>query len=166
MPAESGYFLWPYARYNGAMDDNEKYMREAQRYAKRAGSRDEVPVGAVIVRNGKVIAAGRNTRESKRNPLGHAEIEAIKKAARKLKGWRLSGCTLYVTLEPCPMCAGAIINSRIDEVVFGAADPKAGAFGSLYDLAEGKLNHTPRVTGGVLGEECAELLKSYFRGKR
>jgi tRNA(adenine34) deaminase len=134
--------------------------------AKKAAKKDEVPVGAVIVRDGRIIAKAHNLRESRRSPLAHAETIAIAKAARRLGGWRLSGCTIYVTLEPCPMCAGAIIGARIDEVVFGAYDPKAGACGSLYNLAEGRLNHTPRVTGGVLADESAAILKAYFRGKR
>jgi len=148
------------------MDTREIFMAEAIALAKKAAKKDEVPVGAVIVRDGRIIARAYNRRETRRNPLAHAEILAIAQAARRLGGWRLSGCTLYVTLEPCPMCAGAIINARIDEVVFGAYDPKAGAFGSLYNLAEGRLNHKPRVTGGVLADEAAGLLKSYFQGKR
>ena len=148
------------------MDDNEIYMREAAKMARKAAKKDEVPVGAVVVHSGRIISRAHNLRETKKDPLAHAEIIAIRKAARKLHGWRLEGCTLYVTLEPCPMCAGAIVNSRIDQVVFGAYDPKAGAFGSLYDLAEGKLNHRPKVTGGVLKDECAKLLKDYFAAKR
>jgi tRNA(adenine34) deaminase len=150
----------------GGMDEHEVFMREALRLAERAAGKDEVPVGAVVVHRGKIIARGYNLREGRRSPLAHAEIVAVSKAAKRLGGWRLSGCTLYVTLEPCPMCAGAIVNARIDEVVFGAYDPKAGAFGSVYDLAEGKLNHTPRVTGGVLEAACAALLKQYFANKR
>ncbi len=149
-----------------AMNEHEQIMQEALHLAERAAKRDEVPVGAVIVQNGKIIAKGYNLRETKRSPLAHAEIVAITKAAKKLGGWRLSGCTLYVTLEPCPMCAGAIVNARIDEVVFGAYDPKAGALGSLYNLAEGRLNHTPRVTGGVLEAQCAAVLRQYFADKR
>jgi tRNA(adenine34) deaminase len=148
------------------MDDNEKYMRAAIEMAKKAAARDEVPVGAVIVHKGRIISRAHNLRETKRDPLAHAEILAIRKAAKKLRGWRLEGCTLYVTLEPCPMCAGAAVNSRIENVVFGAYDAKAGAFGTMYDLAEGKLNHTPGVTGGVLKDECAALLKEYFSKKR
>lgn len=148
------------------MDEQKRCMLEAIAMAKKAAKRDEVPVGAVIVRRGRIIAKAYNLRETKRDPLAHAEILAIKKAAKKLRGWRLEGCTLYVTLEPCPMCAGAIINSRIKNVCFGAYDPKAGALGSLYNLAEGRLNHTPEVTGGVLKEECSAMLKSYFQGKR
>lgn len=148
------------------MSDFERYMKLALAQAQKAKNKDEVPVGAVIVQNGKVIAKAFNMRESKKDPLGHAEIYAISKAAKKLGGWRLPGCTLFVTLEPCPMCTGAIINARIEKVVFGAYDPKAGALGSLYDLAEGKLNHTPIVFGGVMEEECAGILSSYFREKR
>lgn len=148
------------------MDDNEKYMRAAIAMAQRAAKKDEVPVGAVIVRNGNIISRAYNLRETKKDPLAHAELLAIRKAARKLRGWRLEGCTLYVTLEPCPMCAGAVVNSRIEEVVFGTYDPKAGAFGTMYDLAEGKLNHKPKITGGVMKDECANLLKNYFSRKR
>lgn len=141
-------------------------MALALKLARKAAKRDEVPVGAVIVQNGRVIAKAYNLRETKHSPLAHAELVAIAKAARRLGGWRLSGCTLYVTLEPCPMCAGAIVNARIDEVVFGAYDPKAGACGSLYNLLEGRLNHAPRVIGGVLAEESSSILKSYFKEKR
>ena len=148
------------------MNEHEIMMREALLLAARAAKRDEVPVGAIVVKDGRIIAKGYNLRETKRSPLAHAEVVAIAKAARKLGGWRLSGCTLYVTLEPCPMCAGAIVNARVDEVVFGAYDPKAGAMGSLYNLAEGKLNHKPRVTGGVLEAECAAVLRQYFASKR
>lgn len=148
------------------MDDNTTYMKLALKQAQKAMKKDEVPVGAVIVHKGKVIASAGNARETKKDPLAHAEILAIKKASKKLGGWRLPDCSLYVTLEPCPMCAGAIINSRIDNVIFGAYDPKAGAFGSLYNMAEGKLNHTPNVVGGVLRDECASLISGYFKQKR
>ncbi len=141
-------------------------MAIALKMAQIAAKKDEVPVGAVIVRNGAVIAKAHNMRETKRNPLAHAELLAISKASRKLRGWRLTGCTLYVTLEPCPMCAGAIVNARIDKVIFGAYDPKAGACGTLYNLTEGRLNHTPEVTGGVMEEETAAVLKDYFKKKR
>ena len=147
------------------MSDVE-YMQLAIQQAVYAAEIDEVPIGAVMVRDGLVIAAAHNLRETEKDPLAHAEIRVIHDTAQALGGWRLPGCTLYVTLEPCPMCAGAIINARIPRVVFGAFDPKAGALGSIYNLAEGKLNHTPEVTGGVLGEECASLLKNYFRNKR
>ena len=152
--------------YNLNMENMQNYMRLAIAQAIKAKNKDEVPVGAVIVHKGRVIAKAHNSRESKKNPLGHAEILAIAKAARKLRGWRLPDCTLYVTLEPCPMCAGAIINARIDNVIFGAYDPKAGSFGSLYNMAEGKLNHTPAITGGVLESECAEIISAYFKEKR
>jgi len=141
-------------------------MRAALKEAAKAGRIDEVPVGAVIVKDGKVIAKAYNRRETAKNPVSHAEILAIEKAAKALHGWRLLGCELYVTLEPCPMCAGAIINARIPRVYFGAYDPKAGALGSVYDLNEGRLNHRANVEGGILGEECAQVLKEYFLNKR
>ena len=148
------------------METHSKHMLTALALARKAAQKDEVPVGAVIVWRGAVIAKAYNLRETKKNPLVHAEILAIAEAARKLKRWRLSGCTLYVTLDPCPMCAGAIVNARIDTVIFGAYDPKGGAFGSLYNLAEGRLNHSPSVTGGIMAEESSNLLKQYFKGKR
>lgn len=148
------------------MEEQDRYMREAIKMARKAEKRDEVPVGAVIVKRGEVIARAYNLRETKKDPLAHAEILAIKKASKRLRSWRLETCVLYVTLEPCPMCAGAIVNSRIKQVVFGAYDPKAGALGSLYNLAEGKLNHTPKVNGGVLKDECSVMLRRYFQGKR
>lgn len=141
-------------------------MRKALALAKRAALKNEVPVGALIVREGKIIARAYNKRETLKSPTAHAEFLAIGKAAKKLGGWRLPGCTLYVTLEPCPMCAGAIVNSRIPRVVFGAPDPKAGAFGSVYNLAEGKLNHTPEIVSGVLQKECGDVLSEYFKKKR
>ncbi len=143
-----------------------KYMRRALTLAKKAALADEVPVGALIVQEGKIISRAYNKRETLKSPTAHAEFIAIEKASKKLGGWRLPGCTLYVTLEPCPMCAGAIVNSRIPRVVFGAPDPKAGAFGSVYDLAEGKLNHTPQIVSGVLQEECGGILSEYFKSKR
>lgn len=147
---------------------DEKYMKEALKEAKKAAQKGEVPVGAVIVKNGKIIARGHNLRESKQDPTMHAEIVAIKKAARKLENWRLAGCTLYVTVEPCPMCAGAIVQSRIGRVVYGARDPKAGAVASLYTiLTDRRLNHQVSViTEGVLEEECSEILKSFFKRLR
>ena len=142
------------------------YMYFAIDEAKKARVMDEVPIGAVVVQNGEIIARAHNLRETNHSPLAHAEILAIKQASEYLDGWRLLGCTLYVTLEPCPMCAGAIINARIPRVVFGAYDKKAGAFGTLYNLAEGKLNHTPEIAGGMLETECASLLPNYFKQKR
>ncbi|MDY3031513.1 MAG: tRNA adenosine(34) deaminase TadA [Clostridia bacterium] len=145
----------------------EKFMREAIKQAKKAAKIGEAPIGAVIVRNGEVIARGYNKRETKKNALLHAEIIAIDRACKKLGGWRLPGCEMYVTLEPCPMCSGAIINSRIEKVYFGAYDKKAGCCGSAADLfAEGMFNHRPEIVGGVMREECAELLTGFFRSLR
>ena len=146
--------------------NDEGYMRLALEEAQKAHQKDEVPVGAVVVRDGKVIAKAHNLRETKKDPLAHAELLAIKKAAKKLKGWRLAGCTLYITLEPCPMCAGAVVNARIPRVVYAAKDPKAGALGSVCDLNEGRLNHTAEVTSGVLKDPASALLKRYFKNKR
>lgn len=141
-------------------------MSECLRLASDAASANEVPVGALIVRDGEVIAAAHNLRETLQSPTAHAEVIAIEQAAKQTGSWRLTGCTLYVTLEPCPMCAGAIINARVPRVVYGADDPKAGAMGTLYTLQEGRLNHTPEVVGGVLREECGSVLRKYFREKR
>ena len=146
--------------------DDERYMRLAIKQAEKAGLSLDVPVGAVIVKDGNVISAGYNRREQQKNALMHAEIEAIDAACKALGGWRLDGCTLYVTLEPCPMCAGAIINARIERVVYGAPDEKAGSFGSLIDLAAVKFNHAPRITPGVLRDECAALLSDFFKNRR
>jgi tRNA(adenine34) deaminase len=145
------------------MNENaEKFMREAIKQAKRAAAKGEVPVGAVIVRNGEIIARAYNTRETGKDALCHAEIKAIHRACRKLGGWRLPGCEMYVTMEPCPMCAGAIINSRIVSVYYGAYDKKAGAFGTLFDMNAFGLNHRPEIVSGVLEEDCAALLSSFF----
>lgn len=141
-------------------------MQKALLEAEKARLKDEVPVGAVIVHEGKIIARGHNIREGKQDPCGHAEMVAIKKAAKKIGSWRLCDTTLYVTLEPCPMCAGAIINARIPAVVFGAYDPKAGAFGTLFDMNIFGLNHVPTITGGILKRECAAILTNYFKAKR
>ena len=142
------------------------FMELALEQARLAAQDGEVPVGAVIVRNGKVIAVGRNRRESAKNALAHAEAEAISAACKALGGWRLPGCELFVTLEPCPMCAGAIINSRIERVVFGAYDAKAGSCGSVTDLFSLSYNHKPSLTGGVMEEECAALLSEFFKELR
>ena len=144
----------------------EVYMRLALELAAEAAEEGEVPVGAVIVREGAVVGVGRNRRERARNALAHAEIEAIANACRRLGGWRLFGSTLYVTLEPCPMCAGAIINARIDRVVFGARDPKAGSCGSVTDLFSLPYNHKPAVQGGLLEKECGRVLSDFFRSLR
>ena len=141
-------------------------MLRALELAREAGEEGEVPVGAVIVCEGKIIAEGRNRREADKNALCHAEIEAIHNACRTLGGWRLWKCELYVTLEPCPMCAGAIINARIPQVVYGAADDKAGSCGSIVDLFELPYNHHPQVTAGFMQEEAAALLQDFFRRLR
>ncbi len=141
-------------------------MQQALALAQQAADEWETPVGAVIVRNGEVIATGRNRREIGKNALYHAEIEAIDNACKKLGGWRLPGCTLYVTLEPCPMCTGAIINARIERVVFGASDKKAGSMGSVIDLTALPYNHKIVVERGVLQEECAQMLSSFFKALR
>jgi tRNA(adenine34) deaminase len=135
--------------------------------AQRALAEDEVPVGAVIVHNGRVVAAAHNQREQLRDPTAHAEMIAITQAAEAVGGWRLEGCTLYVTLEPCPMCAGAIIQARIPRVVYGAADPKAGAVRSLYELlGDKRLNHQAEVIAGILAAPCGELLSQFFQRQR
>ncbi len=148
------------------MTTDERFMRLAIEQAKLAFDAGEVPVGAVIVRRGEVIASAYNTRESGKNALYHAEVSAIDMACRALGGWRIPEATMYVTLEPCPMCAGATVNSRIDRIVYGAPDLRAGAFGSLFNLNDYPLNHKPEIVGGVLEEECAALLRSFFRRKR
>ena len=140
-------------------------MQKALELAKMAAEQDEVPVGALIVRNGEIIASAYNTREKDKNPLYHAEIKAINEASKLLGGWRLVGCTLYVTLEPCPMCAGAIINSRIERVVYGAPDHKAGAFGTMINLTDYPL-FKPQITSGILSNECSGILSSFFKNKR
>ncbi len=146
--------------------DDEFFMREAIRLAKEAENIDEVPVGALCVKDGKIISTAYNTRESSRCATHHAEILAIERACAALGGWRLPGVTLYVTMEPCAMCAGAVINSRIERVVYGAPDLRFGAFGSLIDLSAVGLNHKPKIVGGVLGEECVGILSGYFAKKR
>lgn len=149
------------------MTDQEKYMREAIRQAKKAESLMEVPIGCVIVRDGKIIARGYNRRNTDKNTLSHAELNAIRKASRKLGDWRLEGCTMYVTLEPCQMCAGALVQSRIDEVVIGCMNPKAGCAGSVINLLDmEEFNHQVKITRGVLEEECSSMLSSFFRKLR
>ena len=139
------------------------YMAQALALAAEAMAQGEVPVGALIVKNGEVIATGRNRREKGKNALYHAEIEAIDAACKKLGGWRLPGCTLYVTLEPCPMCAGAILNARIDRLVYGASDPKSGSVGSVTDLFMFPFNWSPEVRAGCMEDECAAMLSDFFR---
>lgn len=148
------------------MTQEEKYMREAVRQAKKAAALKEVPIGCVIVHDGAIIARGYNRRTIDKNVLAHAEIIAIRKACRKIGDWRLEDCTMYVTLEPCPMCAGAIINSRIRRVVYGAADTKAGCCGSVTDLFAMPFNHHPVVEQGLRAEEAQELLQAFFKDLR
>jgi tRNA(adenine34) deaminase len=146
---------------------DEYFMRLAIREAERAVAHDDVPVGAVLVHGGEVIGAGHNERELRQDPTAHAEMIAIREAARALGSWRLLDTVLYVTLEPCAMCAGAIVLGRVPRVVYGTTDPKAGAAGSVLDvLAEPRLNHRPDVAGGLLAAECAELLQAFFRSRR
>ncbi|OIJ16320.1 tRNA-specific adenosine deaminase [Anaerobacillus arseniciselenatis] len=142
-------------------------MEKAIELAKKAEGINEVPIGALVVKDGEVIAEAYNLREVEQRAIAHAELLAIDQACEKLNTWRLTGCTLYVTLEPCPMCAGAIIQSRVDRVVYGARDPKAGCVGSIYDLLnEQRFNHQCEVERGVLAEECGELLTNFFRKLR
>lgn len=141
-------------------------MKEALLLAKEAISSGDVPVGCVIVQNGRIVGRGRNRREECRNALLHAEIAAINDACRALGRWRLDDCALYVTLEPCPMCAGAILNARIPQIYYGAKDPKGGAVGGVINLFEENFNHKPAVVPGILKEECAALLKDFFGQKR
>ncbi len=147
------------------MTDTE-YMRRALELAEQAAAIGEVPVGCVITCDGEIVGAGYNRRETARHALAHAELMAIDEACRTLGGWRLWKCTLYVTLEPCPMCAGAIINARIPRVVYGASDPKAGSCGSLTNLFAMPYNHHPAVESGLLADEAAALLKQFFRRLR
>ena len=147
------------------MDDH--FMRLALQQAQQAQVEDEVPVGAIILNQDRIIAAAYNQREQLHDPTAHAEMIAITQAAEAIGDWRLEHCTMYVTLEPCPMCAGAIIQSRIPRIVYGATDPKAGAVTSLYNLlTDTRLNHTVQVTGGVLAEDCGMILTNFFRSKR
>ena len=141
-------------------------MKRAIELAEEAALEGEVPVGAVIVRNGEIVSEGRNRRETGKNAVYHAELTAIYEACRKLNGWRLHECDLYVTLEPCPMCAGAIINSRIKRVFFGAYDRKAGSCGSVINLFELDYNHRPELIGGMMEEECSEILSEFFKKLR
>ena len=148
------------------MTEQERWMAQALELAREALEAGEAPVGCVIVRDGAVVGRGRNRREGDRTALGHAEIEAIAEACRTLGGWRLTGCTLYVTLEPCPMCAGAILNARVPVVCYGARDDKAGCCGSVLNLFEERFNHHPRIYGGVLEGDCAALLREFFQKLR
>ncbi len=145
----------------------EKYMKEALRQAKKAAEAGDVPIGCVIVYEDKIIARGYNKRNQQKSALGHAEIAAIRKASKKMGDWRLEECTMYVTLEPCPMCAGAIVQARIPEVVIGAMNPKAGCAGSIINLLQmERLNHQVQMETGILQEECQKLLKDFFKELR
>jgi len=147
--------------------DDETWMRAALAEAEAAAAKGEIPIGAVIVRDGELIAAGHNLRETERDPTGHAEMVAIRRAAARLGAWRLTGTTLYVTIEPCPMCAGALVLARIERLVYGAADPKAGACGTLWNLVQDpRLNHRLAVTAGVLEDECRAVIQAFFRRLR
>ncbi len=148
------------------MNTDTIFMKKAIELAMKAGELREVPVGALIVCDGQIISAAFNRREIDKNSVAHAEILAIDEACKALGGWRLSECTLYVTLEPCPMCAGAIINSRIKRVVYGARDPKAGAFGSVLNMNSYPLNHRCELEIGVLEDECSRVLSDFFRNLR
>ena len=144
------------------MTKDEKYMKEAIKQAKKAAKVGDVPIGCVIVYQDQIIARGYNKRNAKKTTLAHAELLAIEKASKKINDWRLEECTMYITLEPCQMCAGAIVNSRIERVVFGCYDKKAGAMGSVFDISEYPLNHKYEISGGVLEEECAKILSDFF----
>ena len=149
------------------MADDERYMRLALDEARLAAEEGEVPIGAVVVCDGEVVARAHNRRETDRDPSAHAEHVAMVAASRTLDRWRLTGCTVYVTLEPCLMCAGLMVNARIDRCVFGASDPKGGALGTLFDVShDARLNHEFEVTAGVLADEAAEQLRAFFRARR
>ena len=149
------------------MEDFERYMLEALKEASLAVLEDEVPIGCVIVKDGEIIARAHNQRDKTNNPLGHAEVLAIKKASEILKDWQLVNCELYVTIEPCLMCAGAIIQSRIKRVIYGAPDLKGGAFGSSINvLNASNINHRPEIVKGILESECSQIIKDYFKSKR
>lgn len=151
----------------GHSQQDIKFMGIALKEAKKAFNEGEVPVGAVAVWNGKIIAKAVNLKETRADPTAHAEIEVIKAAARKLDAWRLTGVTVYVTLEPCPMCAGAFVLARIDRLVYGASDPKMGAIRSLYCIADDdRLNHRMEITAGVMADECGEILTRFFKKRR
>lgn len=146
--------------------DDVRFMREALAAAKKAAAAAEVPVGAAVVADGRVIARGRNRAEATGQAVAHAELEALRKASGAVGDWRLTGCTLYVTLEPCPMCAFAAVLARVGRIVYGAADPKSGGCGSVVNIPAGPFNHRVAVEGGVLAEECSSLLTEFFRRRR
>jgi tRNA(adenine34) deaminase len=146
---------------------DETFMAEALAEARRAAAEGEVPIGAVVVADGCIVGRGRNARERLNDPTAHAEILALQEAARTLGRWRLSGATMYATLEPCPMCAGALVNARLDRLVYAVADPKAGAVDTLFDVVrDARLNHRLHVSSGILGQECGDILREFFRLRR
>lgn len=152
---------------DGVQSDDERYMEEALRMAAAAAEAGDVPVGALVVLDGVIIGRGGNRREVDADPTGHAEIVALREACRTMGRWRVDGATLYVTLEPCPMCAGTLVNARVARLVYGASDPKAGAVRSLYELCDDpRLNHRMAITTGVLAKRCADQLRSFFRAAR
>jgi tRNA(adenine34) deaminase len=143
------------------------WMAEALAEARKAAAEGEVPIGAVVVHESRIVGRGRNARETRRDPTAHAELLALQEASRALGRWRLTGATVYATLEPCPMCAGALVNARVDRLVYAVPDPKAGAAGTLFDVVrDARLNHRVEVTAGVLAAECGEVLSSFFRSRR
>lgn len=149
------------------MDEKIKFMKEALKEAQKSYKKEEIPVGAIIVKDGKIIARGHNIKETKTDPTKHAEIIAIQKACKKLQTWRLTGCTMYVTLEPCSMCAGSLIQSRLDKVVIGTMDEKTGACGSVLNLlADYKFNHIVQIETGIMQEECKTILQQFFKELR
>ena len=149
------------------MDEKIKFMKEALKEAQKSYKKEEIPVGAIIVKDGKIIARGHNLKETKTDPTKHAEIIAIQKACKKLQTWRLTGCTMYVTLEPCSMCAGSLIQSRLDKVVIGTMDEKTGACGSVLNLlSDYKFNHTVQIETGIMQEECKTILQQFFKELR
>src|SRR5919201_4020826 len=146
---------------------DETWMAEALAEAREAAALGEVPIGAVVVHDGRIVGRGRNEREGRRDPTAHAEVLALQEAARSLQRWRLTGATVFATLEPCPMCAGALVNARVDRLVYAVPDPKAGAAGTLFDIVrDERLNHRIEVTAGVMAAECGELLSAFFRSRR
>lgn len=149
-----------------SLEQLEKFMAKALELAREAGSVEEVPIGALVVRNGEIVGVGRNNREELQSVLGHAEIRAIEEASRRLGSWRLTDCVLFTTLEPCVMCAGAIVQARVSTLVYGADDPKGGGQTLFSILNSEKLNHRVNVVSGILAEECSELLKAFFKRKR
>ncbi|MDI3534068.1 MAG: tRNA(adenine34) deaminase [Thermosediminibacterales bacterium] len=147
--------------------NHDFFMKEALAEAEKAFLKREVPIGAIVVYDGNIIARAHNLRETQKDPTAHAEILAIKEASKTLGGWRLTGCSIYVTIEPCPMCAGAILQARIDRLIFGAFDPKAGVCGTLMNLLQDeRFNHRVEVVSGILEKECSEIMKKFFKGLR